>query len=229
MSLETLKPKVAELIEMAKGSGNTAPSNAIYEILEYAENGYPKKVKYQIPQGLDETIIPSYAFGNYTGASSLFSRNIEEVEIPDTVTTINDKAFFNCNSLKSITNYDNIIRVGSYAFATIGKQFSIDHLPPNIEIIGSQAFNKTLTTRSVLIIPASVKTIGSKAFYDCWITKAIFRGTPETVNDAFNTVSKLSNIYVPWAEGEVEGAPWGATNATIHYNTTYDADGNPIV
>jgi hypothetical protein len=36
-------------------------------------------------------------------------------------------------------------------------------------------------------------------------------------------------IYVPWSEGEVAGAPWGATKATIMYNTTYDENDNPIV
>lgn len=36
---------------------------------------------------------------------------------------------------------------------------------------------------------------------------------------AFNNCPQLSNIYVSWAEGEVANAPWGATNATIHYNS----------
>lgn len=215
---EQLKANVEQLIEKAKSGGNTTPSNAIYEILEYAENGYPKKVKYQIPQGLDETIVPTYAFGNYTSSNSLFSRNIEEVEIPDTVTALANKAFFNCRSLKSITNYDNIISIGECGLSTMGKEFLIDHLPPNIETISNQAFDSTLTGRSILIFPASVKTVGSRAFYGCAITNVIFRGTPETLSDAFTAVRSLSNIYVPWAEGEVEGAPWGATNATIHYN-----------
>lgn len=34
--------------------------------------------------------------------------------------------------------------------------------------------------------------------------------------------STLTDIYVSWGEGEVAGAPWGATNATIHYNYTED-------
>ena len=36
----------------------------------------------------------------------------------------------------------------------------------------------------------------------------------------FNNCPNLLDIYVSWAEGEVANAPWGATNATIHYNTT---------
>lgn len=38
-------------------------------------------------------------------------------------------------------------------------------------------------------------------------------------SNAFQT-SKSITINVPWAEGEVANAPWGATNATINYNYT---------
>ena len=29
----------------------------------------------------------------------------------------------------------------------------------------------------------------------------------------------LTDIYIDKAEGEIPGAPWGAENATIHYNS----------
>ena len=49
-----------------------------------------------------------------------------------------------------------------------------------------------------IIISANVESIGSEAFQDC---------------------AALTDIYVPWSEGAVANAPWGATNATIHYNS----------
>ena len=36
--------------------------------------------------------------------------------------------------------------------------------------------------------------------------------------NAFMNCTALTDIYVPWSEGEVAHAPWGATNATINYN-----------
>lgn len=44
----------------------------------------------------------------------------------------------------------------------------------------------------------------------------------EISSTAFSGVGTSSNttIYVPWSEGEIEGAPWGATSATIQYNYT---------
>lgn len=37
--------------------------------------------------------------------------------------------------------------------------------------------------------------------------------------ELFYNCPNVTDIYVPWIEGYYEGAPWGATNATIHYNS----------
>lgn len=60
------------------------------------------------------------------------------------------------------------------------------------------------------------------AFYNCSALESItFEGTPTTINgNAFTGCTNLLTINVPWAEGAVANAPWGATNATINYNYT---------
>ena len=61
------------------------------------------------------------------------------------------------------------------------------------------------------------------------VAKIIINSTPSSINAiAFRNASNLADIYVPWSEGEVANAPWGATNATIHYNTVFDENGDPI-
>ena len=40
------------------------------------------------------------------------------------------------------------------------------------------------------------------------------------MSSAFDGCTNLTDIKVPWAEGAVANAPWGATNATITYNYT---------
>ena len=47
-----------------------------------------------------------------------------------------------------------------------------------------------------------------------------FKGKPTISDSAFLNCGNLTTINVPWAEGEVANAPWGATNATINYNYT---------
>lgn len=45
-------------------------------------------------------------------------------------------------------------------------------------------------------LPSSITSIANNAFYEC----------------------SVKSINVPWAEGVVANAPWGATGATITYN-----------
>lgn len=71
-------------------------------------------------------------------------------------------------------------------------------------------------------MPSGIKTIGNEALYGCTgLTTLTFKGTPTTIaSGAFYGCTNLTTINVPWAEGEVANAPWGATNATINYNYT---------
>lgn len=76
-----------------------------------------------------------------------------------------------------------------------------------------------LTALTSFIIPANCVQILEKAFSgDTALASVTFRGTPLSISNlAFQGLTALADIYVPWASGAVKGAPWGATNATIHY------------
>ena len=87
--------------------------------------------------------------------------------------------------------------------------------------IGESAFN-SCSNLALTSLPAGVTSIGSYAFSGCTrLTSITFKGTPTTIaSSAFNSCTNLTDIKVPWAEGAVANAPWGATNATITYNYT---------
>ena len=61
--------------------------------------------------------------------------------------------------------------------------------------------------------------MSENAFASCGgLTSITFLGTPTTIDaNAFEGCTNLKDIYVPWAKGGIAGAPWGATNATVHY------------
>lgn len=121
-------------------------------------------------------------------------------------TILNLSAFLNCVALKTI-NLENII---DYKTSCLSGTMSLDEV----------------------VFSAGLISIGNNAFQQSGITKAIFKPStgslPTIANNAFVGSGQLRNIYVPWAEGAVANAPWGATKATIHYNTQYDENGNPI-
>ena len=97
----------------------------------------------------------------------------------------------------------------------------ITYIPDGVTSIGGTSFQncKNLITIS---IPNSVTSIGFWAFNNCPnLTTVIFKGTPTNIDSSsFSVCDKITDIYVPWSSGAVANAPWGATNATIHYNTT---------
>ena len=92
---------------------------------------------------------------------------------------------------------------------------------------------KTVTLKNVT---GSLPALVFAYMQSCHTVKFI-GSHPETItNNCFTGLGNIYvganarniDIYVPWAEGAIANAPWGATKATIHYNTVYDANGNPI-
>lgn len=75
-----------------------------------------------------------------------------------------------------------------------------------------------------------IKTLGMYAFYAAKPLKVYFYQS-EDMNlnkNAFYNNTTTTDVYVPWSEGDVANAPWGMKNATIHYDTVYDDNGDPI-
>lgn len=97
---------------------------------------------------------------------------------------------------------------------------SLTTLPGSVTEIGVQAFSYCdgLTEMS---LPAALTKIGNQGFYNCKnLSRVTFNSTPSVISaNVFDGCTKLQTINVPWAEGAVANAPWGA-NATINYNYT---------
>lgn len=108
------------------------------------------------------------------------------------------------------------------------------YLPDTIVTIGMESFYmctslSTLTSKEYtsegdgnIVLPPNLNAVADNAFYNCKLFKQVtFLKKPTYIrNSAFTNCTNLLTINVPWAEGEVSGAPWGATNATINYNYT---------
>lgn len=161
------------------------------------------------------------------------NKRLQYTEFPPNLTYINNAGFmYNLPVIRGQIP-DSVTHIGDNAFVYGGNSnWEITKLPPNLTYIGKMAFH---CYRKLLIteIPATVDHIGDNAFNGIYdktsLTILKFRGVPTTISgNAFLNNTALANIYVPWAEGAVANAPWGATNATIHYNTVYDADGKPV-
>lgn len=154
--------------------------------------------------------------------------NLPLVKLPDGLNTIDQYAFQGCTKLALTELPDSIKQIHEYAFADC-KALNITRLPSTLTRIDQYAF-LGCTGLTEIVIPSSVESVGSasapgnswdgRSFKDCTnLAVVTFQGTPNAINTGtFLNCPNLLTINVPWAEGAVAYAPWGATNATINYN-----------
>ena len=107
------------------------------------------------------TRIPAQAFYN----SNLFG----DLVIPNSVTTIDDYAFYYCTNLNgSLTLSNSLKTIGTSAFYWCAFLKGNLTLPDSVTTIGDNAFCDCHKFTGILTIPNSVTTIGDGAFCNCW-------------------------------------------------------------
>ena len=153
-------------------------------------------------------------------AKKIITREEDITELPSDITKIGSYAFYNNNNLVLTSLPNSITIIGSFAFSGCDN-LALTSLPEGLNNINNNAFNGC-TKLALTSLPNSIVGIWENAFAYCTgLTTITFKTKPIVIsNDSFYGCTNLTDIYVPWAEGAVPGAPWGADNATIHYNTT---------
>lgn len=187
-----------------KGVEDTTPrgeieitENGTHNVTPYASatvNVVDDRLRGMIENNIVDMVVP-YGFTTIGYAAFYSQQKMLSIAIPDTVTAVGSYAFYYCIALRELNLPDTVTSIGNSAFYALFEITEIT-LPANLETVGSQAFG-----------------VGRK------LKKVTFKSTPTVAANAFNDCAVLTDIYVPWAEGAVANAPWGATNATIHYNS----------
>ena len=122
---------------------------------------------------------------------------ITELHIPDGVTSINNYAFYNCDSLTKVTIPNSVANIGWYAFEKCSNLANVS-IGDGVTSISYGAFMSCKALREVTI-GKSVTTIGNYAFYECEKLENI--ELPESVisigEDAFRDCESLLSINIP--------------------------------
>ena len=118
-------------------------------------------------------------------------------EIPNSVTSIEDCAFYNCTSLTSIIIPDSVTSIGDSAFSDCISLTNIK-IPDSVENMGDYIF-KGCKSLKTIEIPSSVASIGSSAFSRCSsLTSITIPNSVESIgSSAFSYCSNLTNITIP--------------------------------
>ena len=121
---------------------------------------------------------------------------LTSIVIPDSVTAIGKSAFW-CCSLTSIVIPNSVTAIGDYAFSYCSSLTSIV-IPDSVTAIGKEAFYECSSLTSI-VIPDSVTAIGGSAFYDCSsLTSIVIPDSVTAISDrAFHGCSSLTSIVIP--------------------------------
>ena len=107
--------------------------------------------------------------------------------IPSSVTSIGDWAFYGCTGLTSITIPSSVTSIGDGAFSDCTGLTSIT-IPSSVTSIGDYAFSDCTGLTSITI-PSSVTSIGDWAFYGCKGLKSV--RAPEVFNPPQNCTLRV--------------------------------------
>ena len=109
--------------------------------------------------------------------------------IPNSVTSIGDRAFSGCDYLTSITIPNSVTSIGDRAFSGCYNLESIT-IPNSVTSIGDRAFSGCYNLESITI-PNGVTSIGSSAFFECYGLESVTIG---------NSVTSIGDYAFDWCE-----------------------------
>lgn len=223
--------------------------NVQNQMAEVAEENSQKKVgEYVTPSESDFTWEPvenGVAITAYTGSATaviipdtLGGKNVVEIrngsfsqtevlgiQLPNTLTTVTEKAFFYCTTLVEVYFSDSVQQIAGHAFEGCIALSSI-HLNAGLKNIGESAFANCPSLQQIalndslekieigafcmsgltnIVIPSSVKTIGVQAFTTCenLVKVEMEAGVSSIEECAFEACPNLQEAILPASVTEI--------------------------
>ena len=160
---------------------------------------------------------------------------VSDLVIPNTVTRINEMAFYYCTSLKKVSIAHSVKSIGSLAFSGCSNLISVDisntvssieegafqgtgllefTIPNSVTTISNSLFGGCLNLKSIYI-PSSVKTIQYAAFSGCLsLTSVIIPSSVTNIEwSVFANCTSLTSIEIPNSVTSIEGSSfYGCTS-----------------
>lgn len=177
-------------------SNVTIPSSFMYEGKEYTvvcigESAFSSHIS------LNNITIPE-SITSIGRSAFAACENLKEISIPSSVTKIEGDAFSSCTNLENIIIPNSVTTIGELAFKGCTSLTNVE-FPDMLTTIEDNAFEKCTGLTSIEI-PDKVTSIGKKAFYNCkninTIVSHILEPFPININ-VFDELYKSATLYVP--------------------------------
>ena len=147
------------------------------------------------PCAISKINLPNSVTGIEEGAFKSCTR-LTDINIPNSVTSIGPETFKSCTSLTDINIPNSVTSIGGGAFSGCTSLTDIN-IPNSVTSIEWATFY-SCTGLTSINIPGSVTTIGSNAFYDC--TSLTDINIPNSVTSigeqAFYNCDNLKSVYM---------------------------------
>ena len=156
-------------------------------------------------------------------------KSLTSVTIPNSVTSIGDGAFYKCDSLTSVTIPDGVTSIDWCAFSDCTSLTSVT-IPDSVTSIDVCAFDGCKSLTSVTI-PNSVTSIGDCAFRDCTsLTSVTIPDSVTSIGDcAFQYCASLTSVTIPDSVTSINnGAFYDCTSLTDVYYAGSEAQWKAI-
>ena len=143
--------------------------------------------------GIEVTEIADKAF---------YQKDIESIHISSSIKIIGDEAFYECESLKSVTMDNGVVTIDDFAFSRCINLSSI-HIPASVKTINRWAFCDCALTGATIAENSVLEKIGYCAFSSLSEYQNNLSGfrLPNTITDigdsAFQGCSGLENVSIP--------------------------------
>ncbi len=170
-------------------TNSDAPIAAIKKALTTGTSTVKKLI---LPAAITE--IPDSAFVD-------FALELDEIAIPEGVTSIGANAFSGCVNVKKFTLPDSLLTIGDNAFKGCG--FTEITITKNVTSIGANAFDGCATLATVTFTAdANVVeplTLGASVFANCVLLNSVtlIDRITEIPDNAFNDDAVLANVNIP--------------------------------
>ncbi len=151
------------------------------------------------------------------GVSAFKGSAVTSVSMPESITSIDYDAFYECENLESVTLPESLTTLGSDAFYFC-KSLKAVKIPSGVTAILGSCFSECSSLESVTI-PKGVMTIGDGAFYACSINALTLPESLETIGrSAFSCNYSLKSVNIPAKVKKIEAQAFshcGLTNLVI--------------
>ena len=123
--------------------------------------------------------------------------SLREIVLPSSVTSIGDSAFSGCESLWEVVLPSSVTSIGDSAFSGCSSLHEIV-LPPSVTSIGDRAFMGCGFLQEI-VLPSSVTSIGDMAFFGCgFLQEIVLPSSVTSIGDsAFSGCESLHEIVLP--------------------------------